>query len=725
MVKYFVFIFALILFSFSYVYGDEIKYTSFDIILTPNDFDLEGPNHQILILNTNESASIPITIKNNDSIQHEISLTIPEMQNPSYFAKEYFFDPQLIIVPPNSEKQVKLNLTIKNDTDAPWGQINILAKSKSFGMTAKHFYVAIGDKDIEIDPFIDHSMRSGMPGAAFPNLYNGYDSEYSELYYLDDNTPNNIGIPRYLPDGYSFQGISDLDTKYPLLVFAKTPITNTTESMDFIEKGGIMVYYGVDGVNVNRTDWISDYVGQEESKQIMINGLMGTASGQQERTVAYDEGKYMFPAEISLSDGHYSYVGLRGNIVLEELVKMAASLPLTGKTESPIVISKVELYGPSSFFTKNIQTCFDDSDTLGPWAVGWIEIQNQSNHTVTTQNGSPITIGNMQTGGPLKLESGQKCIIQTEDVITTRIGPGGSQGNGPPHGYLGSSSNINYFIEGNLFVNQTPEFSDTYGDTRIWQLVGDKWEFGPTPLIDLSDVKNLPKQELPRISPLKQFKSGLASADVSCKGNLTVVIKTSTGSPACVKPEHVKRLLANGWFFVPPSDRAIRPLVTVIDNEENLGIELTEMEIISKQNYGTLHENNLKVTTFQGNLSGIPTVVSKITNVSNQKIMLNQVLITGSIILSADSAMTPMYADVIGCSISHQEDGNVTCPYPTAVYEPIELEPDEYFVSYFSDDFAHKLGPINKITTSVWYDLESVDSPHHRTEIDSLLELEK
>ncbi|TAK15906.1 MAG: hypothetical protein EPO37_09420 [Nitrosarchaeum sp.] len=227
------------------------------------------------------------------------------------------------------------------------------------------------------------------------------------------------------------------------------------------------------------------------------------------------------------------------------------------------------------------------------------------------------------------------------------------------------------------------------------------------------------------LSPLKQFKTGLASADISCKGNLTVVIKTSTGSPACVKPEHVERFLSNGWFFVPPSDRAIRPLVTVIDNEENLGIELTEMKIISKQNYGTFHENNLNISTLQGNLSGVPTVVSKITNVSNQKIMLNQVLITGSITLSADSTMTPMYADVIGCSVSHQEDGNVTCPYPTSVYEPIELEPDEYFVSYFSDDFVHKLGPINKITTSVWYDLESVDSPHYSTEIDSLLELEK
>lgn len=223
-------------------------------------------------------------------------------------------------------------------------------------------------------------------------------------------------------------------------------------------------------------------------------------------------------------------------------------------------------------------------------------------------------------------------------------------------------------------------------------------------------------------SPLKQFKSGLAPADVLCKKHLSLAIKKSTLSPACVKLEHAQRLLSYGWFSIPSSERAIRPLVTVIENKKDLGIDLIEMKVISKQDYGTFHENNLKVTAFQGILSGIPTVVSEITNVNNKTVILNQVLFTGSIVTSPDSTMTPLYADAIGCSVSHWENGNTTCPYPTASYGQVILSPNESFVSYFSDDFTHKLGPINKITTSIWYDLDS-DKQHYRTEIDYSLDV--
>ena len=544
-----IFVIVLIVFGtffFSFAYGDEIKYTSFDIDFPSQYFDLKGPNHQILILDYNESASIPITIVNHDTKPHEIFLSIPEIQNPSYVVENYSFSPPSLTIPPNSENQTKLELKIKNQTDSQWGQIHILAKSKDFGMAGKYFYLAIGKKDIEIDPFIDYSLRSDLPGPAFPFLYNDFSSSYLDLYYLDDSTPNNIGIPRYLPEGYSFQGLFDQYSQFPFLIFAKNPITNNTESFDFIQKGGIMVYYGVDGINVNRTSFTSDYISQEEAKQISINGLEGTASDLQERVVAYDEVRYMFPAEINLSDGQYSSVGLRGNIGLDELVKMAESMPISGNIESPIVISKVELYGPSSFFSKNVRVCFDDSNTLGPWAVGWIEIQNKSDDVVTIPSGSVIKIGNWQFGGPLTLEAGEKCIIQTDDIITTRDGPGGINGNSPPIGYQGSSKSIKYFINDSLFVNQTPEFSDVYGDTKIWQLLGDKWSFGPSPYVDYSDIKNLSAEELRGIPPLKQFKNNIPIENIHCKERL-ILIQKYDGSPACVTLESSFKLSERGW----------------------------------------------------------------------------------------------------------------------------------------------------------------------------------
>lgn len=48
-------------------------------------------------------------------------------------------------------------------------------------------------------------------------------------------------------------------------------------------------------------------------------------------------------------------------------------------------------------------------------------------------------------------------------------------------------------------------------------------------------------------SPLKQFKSGVSINDTKCNDDLTLVIKSSNSSPACVKPETVNKLLLRGW----------------------------------------------------------------------------------------------------------------------------------------------------------------------------------
>src|SRR6267143_587332 len=49
------------------------------------------------------------------------------------------------------------------------------------------------------------------------------------------------------------------------------------------------------------------------------------------------------------------------------------------------------------------------------------------------------------------------------------------------------------------------------------------------------------------MSPLKQFKSGIAVYDVKCKQGLLLVIKKSDNSPACVKPQTAHKLAERGW----------------------------------------------------------------------------------------------------------------------------------------------------------------------------------
>jgi len=49
------------------------------------------------------------------------------------------------------------------------------------------------------------------------------------------------------------------------------------------------------------------------------------------------------------------------------------------------------------------------------------------------------------------------------------------------------------------------------------------------------------------LSPLEQFKSGIAAKDVTCKQGLELILKATDSSPACVKPNTASVLIQRGW----------------------------------------------------------------------------------------------------------------------------------------------------------------------------------
>ena len=51
-------------------------------------------------------------------------------------------------------------------------------------------------------------------------------------------------------------------------------------------------------------------------------------------------------------------------------------------------------------------------------------------------------------------------------------------------------------------------------------------------------------------SPKLQIKSGVKPENVSCKEDLELIFKTTTGSPACVKPSTAQKLLVRGWTLL-------------------------------------------------------------------------------------------------------------------------------------------------------------------------------
>ncbi|HUT05732.1 MAG TPA: hypothetical protein VMW74_03465 [Nitrosopumilaceae archaeon] len=49
------------------------------------------------------------------------------------------------------------------------------------------------------------------------------------------------------------------------------------------------------------------------------------------------------------------------------------------------------------------------------------------------------------------------------------------------------------------------------------------------------------------LSPLKLYKAGIPIEEIHCKSNLEIAIKSSNGSPVCLKPETKDTLYNRGW----------------------------------------------------------------------------------------------------------------------------------------------------------------------------------
>jgi hypothetical protein len=52
-------------------------------------------------------------------------------------------------------------------------------------------------------------------------------------------------------------------------------------------------------------------------------------------------------------------------------------------------------------------------------------------------------------------------------------------------------------------------------------------------------------------SPLKQVREGTLPEDVACKTGFELILKSSTGDPACVFVQTAPKLIAKGWGVLP------------------------------------------------------------------------------------------------------------------------------------------------------------------------------
>jgi len=217
----------------------------------------------------------------------------------------------------------------------------------------------------------------------------------------------------------------------------------------------------------------------------------------------------------------------------------------------PIIVTQVELWGPISFYADGVKSCIDDNGSIGPWAIGWLELYNTKNVTMLV-NDVDIKDGNGERGYPqITLGPNEHCYIQTQDRLTTRIGVGGGLGNGAPthdNATIIFSYSVQPFAGKTLYKYSTPSLSDDYGDTRTWQQVDGKWIFKDANIIHEFPVKTT------LLSPSRQAQSGIDVKDLNCKTGFVVIIKKSDptneylhDNPACVTSSSASKLVARGW----------------------------------------------------------------------------------------------------------------------------------------------------------------------------------
>lgn len=94
------------------------------------------------------------------------------------------------------------------------------------------------------------------------------------------------------------------------------------------------------------------------------------------------------------------------------------------------------------------------------------------------------------------------------------------------------------------------------------------------------------------LSPLKQFEAGIKLDDIWCKENFVLVIKSTNGKPACIRPETVPKIIERGWGLPAYSPGEI-PMGFEISKPKDLTMEVISSDWCSSLTLDKIPPNGL------------------------------------------------------------------------------------------------------------------------------------
>ncbi len=158
---------------------------------------------------------------------------------------------------------------------------------------------------------------------------------------------------------------------------------------------------------------------------------------------------------------------------------------------------------------------------------------------------------NPQLGTNFEMMANQTISIQSEGIVLQLVNVTDSR----------CPSDVTCIWAGQATVNLAAQVN---GKTNLLTLVSQAGKTDIKPLehyvIQLVKVDPYPKSGTPikvsdyvftlkisSMSPLQQFRVGIAAKDVTCTQGFVHVIKANGGSPACVKSDTATKLVTRGW----------------------------------------------------------------------------------------------------------------------------------------------------------------------------------
>jgi len=164
---------------------------------------------------------------------------------------------------------------------------------------------------------------------------------------------------------------------------------------------------------------------------------------------------------------------------------------------SPILHTGDETWAPSG-------ASFYDSNNIPEW---------ENKYFIATLRGNHLRM--------LDLDIEQNEVISSESLF---------------QGEFGRLRDASVGSDGNLYIltsNRDGRGSPESNDDRILRII---------PISQT--VEDL-------LSPLKQFKLGVEPLDVKCRDELVLLLRSTTGTPACVTPSTSEKLVSYGWGILP------------------------------------------------------------------------------------------------------------------------------------------------------------------------------